>query len=149
MGHGNETIAHCQSLTHFLEDKIKVDRNDLFTEIQLANGGPGRGLTLECADSISSCEEKKKCVYHSNPNSNAPLISSRLLNWKIEFPYLQLANRPRFPPWLPTASRWCNQVRKMLHICNHFGLRDIHLFLYLFFFLEVAFAFSVFSCQQS
>lgn len=40
-----------------MEDKIKVYRNDVFPETQLANDSPGRGLTLECADPVSSYEE--------------------------------------------------------------------------------------------
>ena len=55
MVEGNEKTAYCQSLTHLMEDK--VHRNDLFTETLLANGSPGRGLTLECADPISFCKE--------------------------------------------------------------------------------------------
>lgn len=101
MVEGNKKTAYCQSLTHFMEDKVKVHRNDLFTETQLANGSPGKGLTLECAEPISFCKEYEKCVYHSNPNSSMPLILLVYLAGKLNFPIFSLSSvldsLPSFP----------------------------------------------------
>lgn len=107
MVEGNEKTAYLSLILWKME--IKVWRNNLFTKTQLANGSPGRALTLECADPISSCKEKEKCVYHSNPNRSIPLISSCLLNWKIEFLIFSLPTSLILPSFLVhcfAAARW-------------------------------------------
>lgn len=139
---GNEKTAYLSFILWKME--IKVWRNNLFTETQLANGSPGRGLTLECADPISSCEEKENVFITLIQIGVYLLFLLVYLTEKLN----SLSSACQHPRSSPASQ--CTALlqpgERVLQICNLLGyMISLSLSLSL---LYIALAFLVFNSQR-